>query len=94
MYRQKDSRRASPIQQSRAVLLQVLNEREPGLSDHQAEVAELSVAVGRVKSCRRGMKLLPSLYARRSSMVVRITLSKFMRQMFTCLRMALISASL
>ncbi|MFN8131140.1 MAG: diguanylate cyclase [Solirubrobacteraceae bacterium] len=47
MYRQKDSRRASPIQQSRAVLLQVLNEREPGLSDHQAEVAELSVAVGR-----------------------------------------------
>jgi two-component system, cell cycle response regulator len=47
MYRQKDSRRASPIQQSRAVLLQVLNEREPGLSDHQAEVAELSIAVGR-----------------------------------------------
>ncbi len=46
MYRHKDSRRPSPIQQSRAVLIQVLNEREPGLSDHQAEVAELSLAVG------------------------------------------------
>ena len=47
MYEQKDSRRVSASQQSRAVLMQVLNEREPGLRDHQDEVADLATAVAR-----------------------------------------------
>jgi len=46
LYARKDDRRASAHQQSRAVLLQILNEREPGLTEHQGEVADLAGAVG------------------------------------------------
>ncbi|MFN8174407.1 MAG: diguanylate cyclase [Solirubrobacteraceae bacterium] len=47
LYARKDDRRASAHQQSRAVLLQILTEREPGLTAHQDEVADLAGAVGR-----------------------------------------------
>jgi len=46
LYARKDDRRASAHQQSRAVLLQILTEREPGLTEHQDEVADLAAAVG------------------------------------------------
>ncbi len=47
LYANKDDRRASAHQQSRAVLLQILTEREPDLTAHQDEVARLAAGVGR-----------------------------------------------
>jgi diguanylate cyclase (GGDEF)-like protein/putative nucleotidyltransferase with HDIG domain len=48
LYGNKGARRRSSIgQQTRDVLLQVLHEREPELHDHQHEVAELALTVGR-----------------------------------------------
>jgi diguanylate cyclase (GGDEF)-like protein len=48
LYGNKGARRRSSIgQQTRDVLLQVLHEREPDVHDHQHDVAELALAVGR-----------------------------------------------
>jgi two-component system cell cycle response regulator len=47
MYAQKTSARGSALTQSRDVLLQVLSERHPSISNHVDGVAELTVAVAR-----------------------------------------------
>jgi diguanylate cyclase (GGDEF)-like protein len=47
MYAQKISARGSALTQSRDVLLQVLSERHPSISDHVDSVAEMAVAVAR-----------------------------------------------
>ena len=46
MYEQKDSRRAMPGGEVQAVLLRLLRDRAPALSEHGDAVAELAVAVG------------------------------------------------
>jgi two-component system cell cycle response regulator len=53
MYAQKERRRPSTGRQTRDILLQVLRERDPELSDHMSAVGELSRKVG------KRMKLLP-----------------------------------
>ena len=53
MYAQKEKRRPSTSRQTRDILLQVLRERDPELSEHMSAVGELSRRVG------QRMKLLP-----------------------------------
>jgi two-component system cell cycle response regulator len=53
MYAQKEKRRPSTGRQTRDILLQVLRERDPELSDHMSAVGELSRRVG------QRLKLLP-----------------------------------
>jgi two-component system, cell cycle response regulator len=53
MYAQKEKRRPSTSRQTRDILLQVLRERDPELSDHMSAVGELSRRVG------QRLKLLP-----------------------------------
>jgi diguanylate cyclase (GGDEF)-like protein len=53
MYSQKEKRRPSTGRQTRDILLQVLRERDPDLSDHMSAVGELSRLVG------QRLKLLP-----------------------------------
>jgi two-component system cell cycle response regulator len=53
MYAQKEKRRPSTSRQTRDILLQVLRERDPELSDHMSAVGELSRRVG------QHLKLLP-----------------------------------
>jgi diguanylate cyclase (GGDEF)-like protein len=48
LYRQKAGRRGSPRMQTRDVLLRVLEERQPDVRVQLREVADLSVAVGRL----------------------------------------------
>jgi HD-GYP domain-containing protein (c-di-GMP phosphodiesterase class II) len=47
MYQQKNSGRASSRRQTRDVLLQVLNEREPSLNSHAGGVTAYAIALGR-----------------------------------------------
>jgi HD-GYP domain-containing protein (c-di-GMP phosphodiesterase class II) len=46
MYAQKEDRRSSATRQTRDILLQVLNEREPELGNHLKGVAQLALGVG------------------------------------------------
>jgi diguanylate cyclase (GGDEF)-like protein len=46
MYAQKEDRRSSATRQTRDILLQVLQEREPELGDHLKGVAKLALGVG------------------------------------------------
>jgi two-component system, cell cycle response regulator len=46
MYAQKEDRRSSATRQTRDILLQVLQEREPELGDHLKGVAKLAMGVG------------------------------------------------
>jgi diguanylate cyclase (GGDEF)-like protein len=46
MYAQKEDRRSSATRQTRDILLQVLQEREPELGDHLKGVAKLALSVG------------------------------------------------
>jgi two-component system cell cycle response regulator len=46
MYAQKEDRRSSATRQTRDILLQVLQEREPELGDHLLGVAKLAMGVG------------------------------------------------
>jgi diguanylate cyclase (GGDEF)-like protein len=53
MYAQKEKRRPSTGRQTRDILLQILRERDPELSDHMSAVGDLSRRVG------QQLKLLP-----------------------------------